>query len=287
MWQTEIANCGSFFALLHPPPPPRVRQTEFFVILGHFLPFLPNYWPQKLKFGKTVKKTPGDIILLHVYQKWRSNDVWFLRYGARQTEFFLILDHFLPFCPPKNPENQNFEKMKKTPGDTITLNKCIINDNHMMFSSWDMKCDRHIFFVILGHFLPLCPTSNPKNQNFEKMKKLPGDIIILHRCTKNHNHLLYCSWDTARDRCNLHFSFWAIFCSFTPLTARKIKISKKWTKLLEIPSFYTCVPKIMIRWCTVNEIWCATDGRTDGKNDKQRWVPHLKRARETSTPSPQ
>ena len=29
---------------------------------------------------------------------------------------------------------------------------------------------------------------NPKNQNFEKMKKIAGDIIILHMCTKNHNH---------------------------------------------------------------------------------------------------
>ena len=27
------------------------------------------------------------------------------------------------------------------------------------------------FFVILGHFLPFYPTNNPKNQNFEKMKK--------------------------------------------------------------------------------------------------------------------
>ena len=39
-----------------------------------------------------------------------------------------------------------------------------------------------IFFVILGHFLPFYP-SNPKNQNFAKIKKLSGDIIILHMCT--------------------------------------------------------------------------------------------------------
>ena len=26
---------------------------------------------------------------------------------------FVILDYFLPFYPPNNPENQNFEKMKK------------------------------------------------------------------------------------------------------------------------------------------------------------------------------
>ena len=32
---------------------------------------------------------------------------------------------------------------------------------------------------------------NPQNQNFEKMKKIDGHIIILHMCTKNHNHMRY------------------------------------------------------------------------------------------------
>ena len=54
---------------------------------------------------------------------------------ASATEFFVILDHFLPFYPPNNPKNQNFEKMKKTPGDIIILHKCTINDNHMMYGS--------------------------------------------------------------------------------------------------------------------------------------------------------
>ena len=34
---------------------------------------------------------------------------------------------------------------------------------------------------------------NPKNQNFTKMKKRPGDIIILHMCTKNYDHMMYSS----------------------------------------------------------------------------------------------
>ena len=40
------------------------------------------------------------------------------------------------------------------------------------------------FFVILGHFLHFDPPNNPKNQNFEKIKK-SGDIIILQLCTTN------------------------------------------------------------------------------------------------------
>ena len=31
--------------------------------------------------------------------------------------------------------------------------------------------------------------SSPKNENFKKKKKTPGDIIILHKCTKNHVHV--------------------------------------------------------------------------------------------------
>ena len=62
------------------------------------------------------------------------------------------------------------------------------------------------------------------------MKKTPGDVIILHKCTKNHNHML--SWDTMQDRCNCYFSFWAFFLPFFflppfPLTAQKLKMKKK------------------------------------------------------------
>ena len=76
---------------------------------------------------------------------------------------------------------------------------------------------------------------------------MPGDIIILQKCTKNHDHMLYCSCDMAHDRCNCYFSFWAIFCSFNPLPAQKIKRKKKEKKSCEIPSLYTCAPKIKIR----------------------------------------
>ena len=62
-------------------------------------------------------------------------DAWFLRYRARQVEFFVILDYSLHFYPLNNPEKQNFEKMKKIPGDIIILHMCTINQNHMMYGS--------------------------------------------------------------------------------------------------------------------------------------------------------
>ena len=70
-----------------------------------------------------------------MYQKSQSNDVRFLRYRVRQTEFFVILDRLLPFHIPMDLENQNFETMKKIPKDIIILQMCTINDSHVMYGS--------------------------------------------------------------------------------------------------------------------------------------------------------
>ena len=70
---------------------------------------------------------PGDIIILHLCTTNDNNDVWFLRYGAQQTEFIVILYYFFALLPPNSPENQNFEKMKKTLRDIIILHKCTKN----------------------------------------------------------------------------------------------------------------------------------------------------------------
>ena len=163
----------------------------------------------------------------------------------RQTDLF---SHFRPFfafspSPHKNPKDQNNEKIKKTPRDIIILHKCTINNNHMIYDSWNVNCNRHNFFChlgpffallicytvlekwhmmdvmlffILGNCLPFKPPNNPKNEHFKKMRKITGDIIISHKCTKNYDHRLYCSWDMVHDTCNFYFSFWAIFCPFTP-----------------------------------------------------------------------
>ena len=78
----------------------------------------------------------------------------------------------------------------------------------------------------MGYFLPFhCPNS-PKNENWKKKILILGGIIILHKCIKTHDHILHCSLDMVRDRCN-YFSFWAIFCHLPPLTAQKIKFQGK------------------------------------------------------------
>ena len=126
--------------------------------------------------------------------------IWFLRYGVQWTEFFVILDHFLPFYPPNNLKNQNFKKMKKMPGDII-LHKCTKNHDHMLFCSWDMACDTcNCYFSFWTNFCPFTAQQSKKNQNFEKIKKTSGDIIILHMCTKKYDHMMYSSWDMMCNR---------------------------------------------------------------------------------------
>ena len=54
-----------------------------------------------------------------------------------------------------------------------------------------------IFFIFFKFrfFLVFSPLKT-QNQNFEKMKKFAGDIIILYMCTKNQNDIMHGSWDT-------------------------------------------------------------------------------------------
>ena len=128
--------------------------------------------------------------------------------------------------------------MKKCNRDIIILHMCTKNHNYMIYGSWDTEWDRQKCFVILGHFLPFYSPSSPppspiheENQNFEKMKKTPDNIIILWLCTINDNHMMYISCVMKRDWQNF-WSFWTVFCPFTLLTTKKIKISKNWKKHL-------------------------------------------------------
>ena len=167
-----------------------------------FYPFTP-LWTKKNKIFKKWKNTWRYYHFTSVYYKWQSYDVWFLRYGVQQTEFFVILDHFLPFYPPMDPENQNFEKMKKPPEDIIILQRCNINGNHVMYGSWDTKCDRQIFLSFWNIFCPITPLTTQKIKILKKMKEKLRDIIILTMYTKNDIHMMYDSWNMERDGHNV------------------------------------------------------------------------------------
>ena len=118
-------------------------------------------------------------MILRVYQKSLPYEVRFLRCGLRQTYFFVILGHFLPFhpvfCPYAPLWTQKIKILKlwkKTPGAITILQRCTMNDNHMMYGSWDMERDGHFGLFHFGPFfsLPIPPPPNHQNQNFEKWK---------------------------------------------------------------------------------------------------------------------
>ena len=111
---------------------------------------------------------------------------------------------------------------------------------HIMYGSWDMEHKRQCF-VILGHFLSFHPTNNPKNQNFEKMKKQThGHIIFLHLSTTSEDHMMYGSWDIEVDG----QSFFVILDYFFPFdppnNSENLNFEK--IKCIEISSFHTSVP---------------------------------------------
>ena len=118
---------------------------------------LPIYGPRKSKFWKNAKNNWRYYHFTNMYHKWHSCEVWFLRYGIKQTEFFVILDLVLHFYPLNNLTNQNFEKMKKPSGNIITLHMCTINENPMMYGSWDIERNRQKFFCHFGPFFALLP----------------------------------------------------------------------------------------------------------------------------------
>ena len=131
---------------------------RIFCHLGHTLPCQPPDNPEKQHF-KIEKNTWGYYHITHVYHKWKSYDIWFLGYKAWQTGFFATLDHFLPFYPLTIWKITILKKWKKkkTPGDIIILHMCTINNNHMMYGSWDMEQDRQnclSFWTIFRTFSP-------------------------------------------------------------------------------------------------------------------------------------
>ena len=147
----------------------RFWWREFFVILGHFLPFDPPNNPKNQNFKKMKKKQKKNtqnleilafytcilqmmIIWYIVLQKWSATDRIFYQFGP----FFALL---LPLQPRKSKLWKN--------------EKITINDNHIMYGSWDIKCDRQIFLSLWAIFCPFTPLTTQKIKILKKWKKCP------------------------------------------------------------------------------------------------------------------
>ena len=71
--------------------------------------------------------------------------------------------------------------MKKMPGDIVILHMCTINDNHIMYGSWDMEPDG-LDFSHFGPFFALLPPWQPKKSKFWTNDKNHQDILPFYTC---------------------------------------------------------------------------------------------------------
>ena len=154
------------------------------------------------------------IILCMSPEIWSMTDRIFSHLG----QFFALL-HPLPL------KTQRIKILKKWKKKTCGYHFTQVYNKWQSYDIWflDMKCTRQDFFFHLAPFFALLPPYLPEKWKCQKNEKMPGYIIILHKCT-----------------------------------IKKWKLKKKFKKNLEI-SFYKSVPKIMVICHTVPEIWHMTD----------------------------
>ena len=149
--------------------------------------------------------------------------------------------------------------MKKTSRDVIILNLC-----NKKAQSYDVCLHRYGVLALFCHFrkfFAFLPHYWPQKLKFGKNIKKYLNILSFYTCVPLIK-IIWCMvpeiWSST-DR--IFLSSWVFFCPFTPppntLKNENIKNEKKQKnkKTLEISSFYTSLPKLMIICYTVPEIW--------------------------------
>ena len=165
-------------------------------------------------------------------------EIWHARHNF--LSFWTI---FFPFTHLTTHKIKIFRKWKKCL-EILLFYACRINDNHMICGSWDMERDRKNFSHF-GPFFPLHTPSNPKNQNFEKVKKncvtdrifvVLDPLLPFHTPTYTCVPYVPCSWDIECSKQNF-LSFWAISYLLTQWNPEKSRFQKNEKKCLEASLF--------------------------------------------------
>ena len=173
---------------------------EIWITKDYFCPFNPSPQQQgKSKFWKNEKNAWRYYHFTRVYHKWKSNDVWLLRYEVWQN-FLLFWATFCPFTPLTTQKIKILRKWKKQ----LEILSFYTHVSKIMITCYTIPEIWHmtdiIYISYFGPFSAILPPKSPKKQNFKKWKKkTPGDIIILQMCTKNYDHMMYGSWDMVWD----------------------------------------------------------------------------------------
>ena len=138
-----------------------------------------------------MKRVPGNIIILNLCP---TNDNHMM-YGSWDTEhdrqnFLSFWAIFLPFQhPPYQPGKLKFWTNEKNQLK-ISFHTYVYHEwKSYDYNSWDMKRGRQNFLSFWATFCPFTTLTTSKIKILKKIKKLPGDIIILHLCTTNDNKM--------------------------------------------------------------------------------------------------
>ena len=146
-----------------------------------------------------MKKTSGVVIIFNWCNK---NTIKSCMLTKIQSVTDIIICHFRSFFALLShywPGKLKFGKMLKTSADIILLRMCTINQGHMIYGSWDIKCKGQSFFCHFRPFiLPSDPLSNWKSQNFEKIKKCL-EILLFYTCVPQMTIMNYGTWYTKRN----------------------------------------------------------------------------------------
>ena len=221
-------------------------QHTFFCHFGSFFALLPHYWPQKLETEKNKRR----YFLFH--RCTTNKDSWNIRckiIWCMLSEIWSstgkIFSHFGPFFALLL-KNKNFEWKK--PGEFISLYLCTTNDNHMMYGSLDIRCNKQSFLwtiICLLWHPPPKKTKALKNQDFDKMKQKKNSWGYYHLYQKhiNENHIMYGSCDMECDR-----QFFLTLNRFLPFHSHTNMENHNFDKMKKATRDIT-----ILYMCTINE----------------------------------
>ena len=152
-----------------------------------------------------------------------------MMYGSWDIErggqtFFFILDNSLSFYPLKTWKIKILKKKKCL--EILSFYTSVIKFMIICYSVLDIwhVIDEIVIFRS-GLFFALLLPNSLKNKNLKK-NKTPGHTIILYKCTKNYDHVLYHTWYMVWDGCDYYFSCWGVFALLPPNSPKNQSFQK-------------------------------------------------------------
>ena len=132
----------------------------------------------------------------------KTTIIWGAVPEIRKIQRQNFLQTWVVFCPFTTPNNLEIKILKKwrkhleiSSFDTCVPKTTIIWG--MLPEIW--SATDTFFLSFLTIFCSFTSLLTQKIKIWKKCKR-PGDIILLHMCTINEDHMIYVSWDERRDR---------------------------------------------------------------------------------------